>query len=100
MRLATQARRPVATSRRPARSRSTPPLWLIQPKVRSTLMFAISSCRHDKSLPAVELILVAAAEQGWRHDPETTVDPALMRGLGTAGPDASRGVLCLESSVG
>jgi hypothetical protein len=62
-------------------------------------MFAISSCRHDKSLLAVELILVAAAEQGWRHDPETTVDPALMRGLVTAGPDASRSVLCLEASV-
>ena len=63
-------------------------------------MFAISRRGHDRSLLAVELILVAAAEQGWRHDPETTVDPALMRGLDTAGPDASRSVLCLGASVG
>jgi len=31
---------------------------------------------------------------------ETTVDHALMRGLGTAGPDASRSFLCLVASVG
>jgi hypothetical protein len=48
------------------------------------LMFAISSSGHDTSLLGIEPFLVAAAEQGWRHDPETTVDPALMRGLVTA----------------
>lgn len=36
MRQATQARRPVATSRRPARSRCRSSQWLSQPKVRST----------------------------------------------------------------
>jgi hypothetical protein len=34
---------------------------------------------------------MAAAGQGRRHDPETTVDHALMRGLVTAGPVIRRG---------
>jgi hypothetical protein len=53
-------------------------------RILTTLMFAISSSGHDTSLLGIEPFLVAAAEQGWRHDPETTVDPALMRGLVTA----------------
>ncbi len=38
--------------------------------------------------------------QSRRHGLETTVDHALIRGLVTAGPDASRSCLCLETSVG
>jgi hypothetical protein len=38
-----------------------------------------------------KLVSVAAAEQGRRHDRETTVDHALMRGLVTAGPVMRRG---------
>jgi hypothetical protein len=34
---------------------------------------------------------MAAAGQGRRHDRETTVDHALMRGLATAGPVMRRG---------
>jgi len=34
---------------------------------------------------------MAAPGQGWRHDHETTVDHALMRGLVTAGPVIRRG---------
>jgi len=38
-----------------------------------------------------KLFSVAAAGQGRRHDHETTVDHALMRGLVTAGPVMRRG---------
>ena len=38
-----------------------------------------------------KLFSVAAAGQGRRHDHETTVDHALMRGLVTAGPVIRRG---------
>jgi hypothetical protein len=37
------------------------------------------------------LFNVAAARQGRRHDQETTVDHALIRGLFTAGPVMRRG---------
>jgi len=58
----------------------------------STLMFAISSCRHTYILRlSSKLFSAAAAEQGRRHDHETTVDHALMRGLVTAGPVMRRG---------
>jgi hypothetical protein len=38
-----------------------------------------------------KLFSAAAIGQGRRHDHETTVDHALMRGLGTAGPVMRRG---------
>jgi hypothetical protein len=38
-----------------------------------------------------KLFSIAAAGQGRRHDHETTVDHALMRGLVTAGPVMRRG---------
>jgi hypothetical protein len=57
-----------------------------------TLMFAISSSRHGKSLlVCFKLFSMAAAGQGRRHDHETTVDHALIRGLVTAGPVIRRG---------
>jgi hypothetical protein len=54
-------------------------------------MFAVSSSRHEKALLAFERFRMTAAEQGRRHDQETTVDHALMRGLVTAGPVMHRG---------
>ena len=39
----------------------------------------------------------SAPGQSRRHDFKTTVDHALIRGLVTAGPDASRSCLCLEN---
>jgi hypothetical protein len=67
----------------------------------STLMFATSSCRHRKPFAFISSIFsMAAAGQGRRHDHETTIDHALMRGLITAGPDTSRSFLGLVSSVG
>ena len=54
-------------------------------------MFATSSSRHRNSLLAFKLFSMAATEQGRRHDHETTVDHALMRGLVTAGPVMRRG---------
>jgi hypothetical protein len=42
----------------------------------------------------------SAPGQSRRHGFKTTVDHALIRGLVTAGPDASRSCLCLETSVG
>ena len=54
-------------------------------------MFAISSSRHVYSLLCPKLFSIAATEQGRRHDHETTVDHALMRGLVTAGPVMRRG---------
>ena len=59
--------------------------------VLTTLMFAVSSSRHEKALLAFERFRMTAAEQGRRHDQETTVDHALMRGLVTAGPVMRRG---------
>jgi hypothetical protein len=41
---------------------------------------------------SVKLFGAAAIGQGRRHDRETTVDHALMRGLVTAGPVMRRGV--------
>src|SRR5437879_5735383 len=62
------------------------------PVGQSTLMFAVSSCRRENfSSVRVELFSMAAAGQGRRHDHETTVDHALMRGLDTAGPVMRRG---------
>ena len=43
---------------------------------------------------------VALAEQGRTRGPGTTIDHPLIRGLGTAGPDASWSCLGLEASVG
>jgi SOS-response transcriptional repressor LexA len=40
---------------------------------------------------SLELFSIAAAGQGRRHDHETTVDHALIRGLATAGPVMRRG---------
>ena len=58
----------------------------------STLMFATSSSRHGKSLlVCFKLFNMAAAGQSRRHDHETTVDHALIRGLVTAGPVIRRG---------
>jgi len=54
-------------------------------------MFAISSCRRVYSLLCPKLFSAAATEQGRRHDHETTVDHAMMRGLVTAGPVMRRG---------
>ena len=54
-------------------------------------MFAVSSSRRENPLLASERFKMAAAEQGRRHDDETTVDHALMRGLATAGPVMRRG---------
>ena len=59
--------------------------------ILTTLMFAVSSSKHDKALLAFERFRMTAAEQGRRHDQETTVDHALMRGLVTAGPVMRRG---------
>lgn len=58
----------------------------VKTTVQSTLMFAVSSCRHRNSLLVFKLFSMAASEQGRRHDHETTVEHALMRGLVTAGP--------------
>ena len=60
-------------------------------QIMFTLMFAISSCRRVYSLLCPKLFSAAATEQGRRHDHETTVDHALMRGLVTAGPVMRRG---------
>ena len=57
-------------------------------QILSTLMFAISSCRARMTS---KLFSAAATGQGRRHDHETTVDHALMRGLVTAGPVMRRG---------
>jgi hypothetical protein len=54
-------------------------------------MFAVSSSRRENALLASERFKMAAAEQGRKHDHETTVDHALMRGLATAGPVMRRG---------
>jgi hypothetical protein len=54
-------------------------------------MFAVSSSRRVNSLLVFKLFSVAAAGQGRRHDHETTVDHALMRGLVAAGPVIRRG---------
>jgi hypothetical protein len=55
-------------------------------------MFATSSSRHGNSIaPCSELFSMAAPGQGRRHDHETTVDHALIRGLVTAGPVMRRG---------
>jgi hypothetical protein len=78
----------------------SPRNWLISWN-RCTLMFAISSCRHRKTFACISSIFsMAATGQGRRHDHETTIDHALMRGLITAGPDTSRSFLGLVSSVG
>ncbi len=61
-------------------------------QIRDTLMFATSSSRHGKSLlVCFKLFNMAAAGQSRRHDHETTVDHALIRGLVTAGPVIRRG---------
>ena len=53
MRLAMQASRPVATSRRPARSRWRPAQWLSQPKVRLTVRCTtLPSASGGRSRPA------------------------------------------------
>jgi hypothetical protein len=54
-------------------------------------MFATSSSRHRTSLLASQAFSVVAPGQGWKHDHETTVDHALIRGLVTAGPVMRRG---------
>ena len=55
-------------------------------------MFATSSSRHENSIAwCGKLFSMAATGQGRRHDHETTVDHALMRGLVTAGPVIRRG---------
>jgi hypothetical protein len=54
-------------------------------------MFAISSCRHVNPRLSSKLFSMAATGQSRRHDHETTVDHALMRGLVTAGPVMRRG---------
>jgi hypothetical protein len=53
---------------------------------RCPLMFAISSSRHRKYLlVCFKLYSMTASGQSRRHDHETTVDHALIRGLVTAG---------------
>ena len=55
-------------------------------------MFAISSCRREKTLlPFVSFFRTAATGKGRKHDHETTVDHSLIRGLLTAGPVMRRG---------
>jgi hypothetical protein len=57
-------------------------------------MFAVSSSRRVNSwlvLLSFKLFSMAAAGQGRRHDHETTIDHALMRGLVAAGPVMRRG---------
>ncbi len=61
------------------------------PSDLSTLMFAISSCRHVYLLLVLQAVQRSRHWQGRRHDHETTVDHALMRGLVTAGPVMRRG---------
>jgi hypothetical protein len=60
--------------------------------LRDSLMFAISSCRREKTLlPFVSFFRTAATGKGRKHDHETTVDHSLIRGLVTAGPVMRRG---------
>ena len=55
-------------------------------------MFAVSSCRRENFLLSfVSFFGTAATGKGRRHDHETTVDHALIRGLVTAGPVIRRG---------
>src|SRR5690242_18577007 len=56
-----------------------------------TLMFAVSSSRHRNPCLSFKLFSMAATGQSGRHDHETTVDHALIRGLVTAGPVIRRG---------
>jgi hypothetical protein len=66
---------------------------------QSTLMLACSRDRREKSLPACIRQKFGRSGHRWtsrRQDFETTVDHALIRGLVTAGPDASRSCLSLE----
>ena len=55
------------------------------------LMFAVSSSRHRNPCLSFKLFSMAATGQSGRHDHETTVDHALIRGLVTAGPVIRRG---------
>jgi hypothetical protein len=61
---------------------------------RCTLVFATSSGRHRTSLLASQVFSVAVPGQGRRHDHETTVDHALIRGL--AGPVMRRGASSVQ----
>jgi hypothetical protein len=54
-------------------------------------MFAASSSRRRISSLASQAFSIAAPGQGRRHDHETTVDHALIRGLVTAGLVIRRG---------
>ena len=55
-------------------------------------MFAVSSCRRENSLLRFASVFsTAATGKGRKHDHETTVDHALIRGLVTAGPVMRRG---------
>ena len=58
---------------------------------RGALMFAVSSSRCVNSLLHCRLFSMAVPGQSRRHDHETTVDHALIRGLVTAGPVIRRG---------
>lgn len=69
---------------------------------QSTLMFAPSRVRHENfslALASVSFEWPPLCKAGGTVN-ETTVDHALIRGLGTAGPDASWSCLGLGSSVG
>ena len=59
--------------------------------IMDPLMFAVSKSRRVNSSLSFKLFSMAAAGQGRRHDHETTIDHALMRGLVAAGPVIRRG---------
>jgi len=88
---------PAAAYAAPARLAGNPAIWWLEGgggtkrQILSTLMFAGSSCRRRNSLLVLQAVQHGRLEQGRRHDHETTVDHALMRGLVTAGPVMRRG---------
>ena len=92
---------PVRIPRHGMRRGSTgnPSSGLFRPD-QSTLMFACSRDRREKFLPAcspAEIWAIGSVDgQSRRQDFETTGGHALIRGLVTAGPDASRSCLSLE----
>lgn len=75
----------------------------LQSESLSTLMFAVARCRNRKFVARSSRRFVSRGctpEKAGGTVKLTTVDHALVRGLVTAGPDASQSVLCLNSSVG
>jgi hypothetical protein len=72
-------------------------------QILTTLMFATSRSKRQNSFPAdlgrnYAIGSVDGHSRG--HGLKTTVDHALIRGLDTAGPDASRSCLSLGTSIG